>query len=343
MAVRRPPIALMQKAGDRRGRFHAHPAHRARRASCTAVNMFAQAQRVARRQLKGRDVSFRAFLARQRLPEADTHAREHDGAGLRRRGSAAAPARARSSTNGLRVSSSQPRPPGGYGPLLEFLARASESPAANRGARSALEAFFGGSARHLPRRALVGLGAARGDHASASACCLRWSVHAKSAKPLAQARIGPGDPRSDGIPRSVLGKATIRAWRSSIRPTAPFPTFWTPLPMHAPLAHRLGRRSEGGTSYRLFRKESSGPGAGERAERTREYRRAISVLRSTTGRPIRMPAAATAMCGSAEPALARSWPSRCRKRCTLREKRPIPSNPAPSAGRWRAAFGPRGN
>ena len=32
-------------------------------------------------------------------------------------------------------------------------------------------------------------------------------------------------------------------------PKAPFPTLWTPLPMHAPLLYRLGRRPQGSTAH----------------------------------------------------------------------------------------------
>src|SRR5688572_3202783 len=67
----------------------------------------------------------------------------------------------------------------------------------------------------------------------------------------------------------------------------------------------------------------------------------LPLLRFTTGKPIPTPAAATAMCASAEPARARTWPRRWRKRSTLLEKPPTPSSPGRWAGRWRAGSAPR--
>src|SRR5688500_20206553 len=84
--------------------------------------MFTHAQTVARRKLKGRDVSFRAFLARQRLPRLTRTL-----ATMMVQGFDAADPRLASAREILDewtgVSAAQPRPNGGYGPLLEFLAR----------------------------------------------------------------------------------------------------------------------------------------------------------------------------------------------------------------------------
>ena len=86
------------------------------------VNIFAQAQRVARRSPKGKDVSFRAFLARQRLPKLTRTLATMMVQGFDAADPALASAREiveEWSGGGLGLS--QPRPQGGYGPLLESL------------------------------------------------------------------------------------------------------------------------------------------------------------------------------------------------------------------------------
>jgi monoamine oxidase len=88
------------------------------------ANIFAQAQRVARNAPKGKDLSFRAFLARQRLPKLTRTLATMMVQGFDAADPALVSAREiveEWSGGGLGVS--QPRPQGGYGPLLEFLAR----------------------------------------------------------------------------------------------------------------------------------------------------------------------------------------------------------------------------
>ena len=126
------------------------------------LNAFVEAQRAIKKApaLK-RDISFAALLARLRSNrKTKTFAR------LMVQGfDAADPARvsARSimeewGEGGL--GASQPRPQGGYGPLLGFFGvHETNYPAGDGGARSSLETFLGRSARHVPRRAVVRVGA----------------------------------------------------------------------------------------------------------------------------------------------------------------------------------------
>ena len=230
--------------------------------------MFTHAQAVARRKLKGRDVSFRAFLERQRLPGLTRTL-----ATMMVQGFDAADPRLASAReildewtgDQLHAASPERR----LRPAARIPGTAGESPAADRGARSALEALLGRGARHLPWRALVGLGAARGDHASDRRAAFASNQGKK--RGAGAARLGSGDPRSDGISRSVLGKGPSGRGVLSF-PERGIPDVLDPAADARAASHRLGRRSEGRTAYRLFGKEPSGPGAGERAERTREYR-----------------------------------------------------------------------
>ncbi|HWM45269.1 MAG TPA: FAD-dependent oxidoreductase, partial [Burkholderiales bacterium] len=87
------------------------------------VNIFTQAQRVARKEVKGRDISFRTYLARQRLPQLTRTLATMMVQGF----DAADPGRASAREiieewSGGGVGASQPRPWGGYGPLMQFLA-----------------------------------------------------------------------------------------------------------------------------------------------------------------------------------------------------------------------------
>lgn len=197
-----------------------------------SVNIFAQAQRVARRAPEGRDLSFRAFLARQRLPKLTRTLATMMVQGF----DAADPGRASAreiveewSGGGLEVS--QPRPQGGYGPLLEFLA-------------SELTVQLQTTVREVRwKRSSVALrGTFRGEPWTA------WAPRAVITVPIG---VLPSLVREK---RNALAKLesgpVIRvamAFRSAFwekahpgvaffhSPDAPFPTFWTPLPMHAPL------------------------------------------------------------------------------------------------------------
>ena len=197
-----------------------------------SVNIFAQAQRVARSAPKGRDLSFRAFLARQRLPKLTRTLATMMVQGF----DAADPGRASAreiveewSGGGLGVS--QPRPQGGYGPLLEFLA-------------SELTIQLQTTVREVRwKRSSVELrGTLRGEPWTA------WAPRAVITVPIG---VLPSLVREK---RTALAKLesgpVIRvalAFRQAFwekdhpgvaffhSPDAPFPTFWTPLPLHAPL------------------------------------------------------------------------------------------------------------
>ena len=214
------------------------------------VNIFAEAQRVARAEVKGRDVSFRTFLARRRLPKLTRALATMMVQGF----DAADPARASAreiieewSGGGLGVS--QPRPQGGYGPLLEFLAR--EIPIQlqtvvrevrwKRGSVELRGTFRGEPWSAWAPRAVI----------SVPIGVLPSLVREKRAA-LAKLESGPVVRVAMAFREAFWEKAHpgVAFFHS---PNAPFPTFWTPLPMHAPLltcwaggpkASRLTGRSE---------------------------------------------------------------------------------------------------
>ncbi len=195
------------------------------------VNMFTHAQTVARRKLKGRDVSFRAFLARQRLPGLTRTL-----ATMMVQGFDAADPRLASAREILdewtEVSSAQPRPNGGYGPLLEFLARQ---------AKVQLQTV----ARELlwKRSSVEVQGTFRGEKWSA------WAPRAVITLPIGVLPSLRIREKSAALARLASGPVirVAMAFREAFwekehpgvaffhSPDAAFPTFWTPLPMHAPL------------------------------------------------------------------------------------------------------------
>lgn len=203
-----------------------------------SVNIFAQAQRVARNGLKGKDVSFRAYLARQRVPKLTRSLATMMVQGF----DAADPARASAREiveewSGGGLGASQPRPYGGYGVMLEWLAHS----AVGNGARLQLDTVVQ-SVRWKPRSVEL-KGTLRGEAWSA------WAPRAVITLPigvLSSLRIRE---KTAALGRLASGPVirVAMAFRSAFwekdhpgnaffhSPTAPFPTFWTPLPMHAPL------------------------------------------------------------------------------------------------------------
>lgn len=195
------------------------------------VNMFTQARRVARREVQGRDISFRAFLARQRLPRLTRIL-----ATMMVQGFDAADPRLASAREIVEewteVSASQPRPLGGYGPLLESLAR---------GVHVQLRTVV---QKVKWKRGSVELeGTFRGE---------RWSARAPRAVITLPIGVLPSlriKEKNAALGRLASGPVVrvAMAFRSAFwekehpgvaffhSPQAPFPTFWTPLPMHAPL------------------------------------------------------------------------------------------------------------
>jgi monoamine oxidase len=197
-----------------------------------SVNIFAQAQRVARQAPKGRDVSFRAFLARQRLPKLARTLATMMVQGF----DAADPGRASAreiveewSSGGLGVS--QPRPQGGYGPLLEFLA-----------SEASVQLNTVVQAIRWSRSSVEVRGTFRGEPWSA------WAPRAVITVPIGvlpslvkEKREALAKLESGPVVRVALAfrEAFWEKQHPGIAffhsPDAPFPTFWTPLPLHAPL------------------------------------------------------------------------------------------------------------
>jgi len=196
------------------------------------VNIFAQAQRVARRSPKGKDVSFRAFLARQRLPKLTRTLATMMVQGFDAADPALASAREiveEWSGGGLGLS--QPRPQGGYGPLLESLVGETkiQLETAVRGVR-------------WKRSSVEVRGTFRGEPWSA------WAPRAVITLPigvlpslLREKRQALAKLESGPVVRVALAFREA-FWEKAHpgvaffhSPNAPFPTFWTPLPMHAPL------------------------------------------------------------------------------------------------------------
>jgi monoamine oxidase len=199
-------------------------------------NIFAQAQRVARKEVKGRDISFSAFLARQRLPRLTRTL-----ATMMVQGFDAADPRLASAREIVEewnaLISSQPRPSGGYGTALEWLAHS----AVGSGARLQLETPVH---RVRWKRGSVELaGTFRGEPWAA------WAPRAVITLPigvLPSIRIKEKSAALAGLASGPVVRVAM-AFRSAFwekqhpgiaffhSPGAPFPTFWTPLPMHAPL------------------------------------------------------------------------------------------------------------
>jgi monoamine oxidase len=135
--------------------------------------------------------------------------------------------------SGEGLGASQPRPQGGYGPFLESLA--------NRGARLQLETVV----RRIrwSRRSVEVQGSFRGERWSA------WAPRAVITLPIGVLPALKVREKRSALSRLASGPVirVAMAFREAFwekehpgvaffhSPEAPFPTFWTPLPMHAPL------------------------------------------------------------------------------------------------------------
>jgi monoamine oxidase len=196
------------------------------------ANIFAQAQRIARRPPKGRDISFRAFLARQRLPKLTRMLATMMVQGF----DAADPGRVSAREiveewggGGLGVS--QPRPQGGYGPLLESLV-----------GETKIQLETAVQKLRWKRSSVEVRGTFRGEPWSA------WAPRAVITVPIG---VLPSLVREKRHALAKLESGPVVRVALAFRhafwekdhpgvaffhsPNAPFPTFWTPLPMHAPL------------------------------------------------------------------------------------------------------------
>jgi len=198
-----------------------------------STNIFAQAQRVARKELKGGETSFRAFLARQRLPKLTRTLATMMVQGF----DAADPARISAREvieewSGSGLGASQPRPWGGYGALMEFLAR---------NANVQLETVV--RAVRWSRRSVEVEGSCRGEPWRA------WAPRAVITVPIGVLPMLGIREKKPALAKLASGPVVrvAMAFREAFwekphpgvaffhSPEAPFPTFWTPLPMHAPL------------------------------------------------------------------------------------------------------------
>jgi monoamine oxidase len=195
-----------------------------------AVNMFTQAQRVARRPVKGRDISFRTYLARQRLPRLTRTL----GTMMVQGFDAADPRQASAREivdEWSELSTSQPRPWGGYGPLLGFLAKDLQVQLQtvvrrvrwSRGSVEVRGTFRGRPWSAWAPRAVVTLPIG-----------VLPSVLKEKNSALRKLASGPVIRVAMAFREAFWEKrhAGVAFFHS---PNAPFPTFWTPLPMHAPL------------------------------------------------------------------------------------------------------------
>ena len=216
-----------------------------RNGALVPINPFAEAQRALRGARLSKDVSFATLLARRRLP-----ARTRTFARLMVQGfDAADPARVSARAiaeewgSGGSIGASQPRPAGGYGPLLDALA----TRAFGAGARLRLQAIVR-EIRWRPNAVEI-----EGDFAGK-----RFVERAQRAivtLPLGvlQSRTVRFRPAPHGKPRALqrlvsgpVVKAALRFddpfWEERApgvaffhAPRAPFPTFWTPLPARVPM------------------------------------------------------------------------------------------------------------
>jgi monoamine oxidase len=197
-----------------------------------AVNIFVQAQRVAQRKVAGKDISFKTFLSRQRLPRLTRTL-----ATMMVQGFDAADPRLASAReiveewSGGGLGASQPRAWGGYGPLLEFLAR-----------ETTVQLHTAVRAIRWKRSSVEVRGTYRGE---------RWSAWAPRAVITVPIGVLPTLVREKREALAKLASGPVirvaMAFREAFwekqhpgvaffhSPEAPFPTFWTPLPMHAPL------------------------------------------------------------------------------------------------------------
>ena len=194
------------------------------------VNIFAQAQRVARAPFTGRDVSFHAFLRKKRLPRltrtlATMMVQGFDAADPRK----ASAREIVEEWNGGGLGASQPRPWGGYASLLESLAAPVQlQTVVTRVRWQRHSVHVEGLLRGEPWRAW----------APRAVMTLPIGVLGSliKEKRLALARLESGPVIRVAMAfREAFWEKRHPGVAFFHSPDAPFPTFWTPLPMHAPL------------------------------------------------------------------------------------------------------------
>jgi monoamine oxidase len=205
------------------------------------VDAFAEAQRAVRGVALEKDISFQALLARRHLP----HKTKVFARAMVQGFDAADPRWVSASSivdewgEAGALGASQPRPGGGYGPLLDWLAGS----LAARGVRLRLQC----EARSLSwRRGAVAiearfLGRAFSVRAKRVVVALPLGVLQSGALHLPQKRAALAKLASGPVIRVAM-RFDSAFWESRCpevaffhAPQAPFPTLWTPLPMRAPL------------------------------------------------------------------------------------------------------------
>ena len=206
------------------------------------LNAFVEAQRaVARAPAQKHDISFAALLARTRVSrKTKTFARM-----MVQGFDAADPARVSARSileewgEGGSLGVSQPRPQGGYGALFDWLAQSVVS----RGVRLRLDSPV--RALHWRRGEVLVKGdsfAFRGRRAVVTLPLGVLQSNLVSFKPSLTAKSEALGKLASGPVIRVAMRFHTRFWEARAPevaffhvPDAPFPTFWTPLPMRAPL------------------------------------------------------------------------------------------------------------
>jgi monoamine oxidase len=197
-----------------------------------AVDVFAEARKTMRRG-PAKDVSFRTFLARQRLSRTTRALATMMVQGFDAADPGEASARAIVEEWGTALTASHMRPQGGYGPLLQKL----EVPVQfetlvrkvrwSRGSVEVEGTFRGDPWRARAPRALVTL-----PLGVLQSGAVRFAPRLE--KPLEKLASGPVIRVAMAF-RSAFWAKDHPGVAFFHSPRAPFPTFWTPLPMHAPL------------------------------------------------------------------------------------------------------------
>jgi monoamine oxidase len=205
------------------------------------VDAFAEAQRAVRGVRLEDDISFHTLLSRRRLSrKTKTFARamvEGFDAADPRRVSARTIVEEWGEAGAL--GASQPRPAGGYGPLLDWLAGS----LAARGVRLRLQCEVRGLwwRRGAVRVEGTFLGRVFSVKAKRAVVALPLGVLQSGALRLPQKRAALAKLESGPVIRVAMrfdsafwerGGPEVAFFHA---PQAPFPTLWTPLPMHAPL------------------------------------------------------------------------------------------------------------
>ena len=206
------------------------------------VDSFALAQKAMQDTslLQDRDLSFAAYLARQRLGDKTrTFARLMvQGFDAADPSLASASAIAEEWGGGDALLGSQPRPRRGYGPLLDWLARRVVA----RGTRLRMQSVVAEIRWRRGRVQVRGEGFA---FCAAKAICtlplgvlqsraVRFDPGLKKQEPLRLLASGPVIKAALRFPAAFWEKRQ-RGVAFFHSPGAPFPTFWTPLPARAPL------------------------------------------------------------------------------------------------------------